>query len=93
MSVITVENLYKHYDKVKAVDGISFEVREGEIFGFLGPNGAGKTTTIEITYFVLPFRSVMVEGAGLAVIGGELLILLAWMVGGWIVAIKTFRWE
>ena len=48
MSVITVENLYKHYDKVRAVDGISFEVREGEIFGFLGPNGAGKTTTIEI---------------------------------------------
>jgi ABC-2 type transport system ATP-binding protein len=48
MSVIVVENLHKHYDDVKAVDGISFEVQEGEIFGFLGPNGAGKTTTIEI---------------------------------------------
>ena len=48
MSVIAVENLCKHYDDVKAVDGISFEVQEGEIFGFLGPNGAGKTTTIEI---------------------------------------------
>jgi ABC-2 type transport system ATP-binding protein len=48
MSVIYVESLIKHYDDVKAVDGISFEVREGEIFGFLGPNGAGKTTTIEI---------------------------------------------
>jgi ABC-2 type transport system ATP-binding protein len=48
MSVITVDSLYKHYGDVKAVDGISFEVQEGEIFGFLGPNGAGKTTTIEI---------------------------------------------
>ena len=48
MSVIEVKNLYKHYDEVKAVNGISFEVEEGEIFGFLGPNGAGKTTTIEI---------------------------------------------
>lgn len=48
MSVIEVENLYKHYDEVKAVNGISFQVQAGEIFGFLGPNGAGKTTTIEI---------------------------------------------
>jgi ABC-2 type transport system ATP-binding protein len=48
MSVITVDDLHKHYGAVKAVDGISFEVHEGEIFGFLGPNGAGKTTTIEM---------------------------------------------
>ena len=48
MNVITVENLHKSYGDVKAVNGISFEVHEGEIFGFLGPNGAGKTTTIEI---------------------------------------------
>jgi ABC-2 type transport system ATP-binding protein len=46
--VITVDNLRKYYGNVKAVDGISFEVQEGEIFGFLGPNGAGKTTTIEM---------------------------------------------
>lgn len=48
MDVITVESLFKHYGDVRAVDGISFEVHEGEVFGFLGPNGAGKTTTIEM---------------------------------------------
>lgn len=48
MSMIQVEGLQKHYGDIKAVDGISFEVQPGEIFGFLGPNGAGKTTTVEI---------------------------------------------
>ena len=43
---IYVENLTKHFETVQAVDGISFSVQEGELFGFLGPNGAGKTTTI-----------------------------------------------
>ncbi|HAK89496.1 MAG: ABC transporter ATP-binding protein [Nitrospirae bacterium GWC2_46_6] len=46
--IITVENLTKKFGSITAVDGISFEVREGTIFGFLGPNGAGKTTTINI---------------------------------------------
>jgi ABC-2 type transport system ATP-binding protein len=45
-SVIEVGNLKKSFGDTKAVNGISFEVRKGEIFGFLGPNGAGKTTTI-----------------------------------------------
>ena len=48
MPTIRAETLRKSYGAVKAVDGISFEVRRGEIFGLLGPNGAGKTTTIEI---------------------------------------------
>ncbi|MFN2109451.1 MAG: ABC transporter ATP-binding protein [Anaerolineae bacterium] len=46
-SIIEVNELYKTYGSVKAVDGISFAVLEGEIFGMVGPNGAGKTTTIE----------------------------------------------
>jgi len=46
MKTIQIENLSKSYSKVLAVDRVSLEVREGEIFGFLGPNGAGKTTTI-----------------------------------------------
>lgn len=46
--IITVKNLVKKYGDFTAVNGISFEVYEGEIFGLLGPNGAGKTTTLEI---------------------------------------------
>jgi len=48
MAIIKVENLVKKYGPITAVDGISFEVEEGTIFGFLGPNGAGKTTTINV---------------------------------------------
>lgn len=47
-SIIQVKNLVKHYEQIHAVNGINFDVYEGEIFGLLGPNGAGKTTTLEI---------------------------------------------
>lgn len=46
--IIEVRDLVKHYEQIQAVNGISFTVYEGEIFGLLGPNGAGKTTTLEI---------------------------------------------
>ncbi len=46
--ILKVKDLKKVYDDKPAVDGISFEVKKGEIFGILGPNGAGKTTTLEM---------------------------------------------
>ncbi len=57
MPIIKVENLVKHYGGIAAVDGISFEVEEGTIFGFLGPNGAGKTTTINVLCTLLSATS------------------------------------
>ena len=46
--IIEVENLQKRYGDFMAVNGVSFQVRKGEVFGLLGPNGAGKTTTMEM---------------------------------------------
>jgi len=48
VTAISVRDLRKSYGKHEAVRGITFEIREGEVFGLLGPNGAGKTTTVEI---------------------------------------------
>ncbi len=52
--MIRIENLTKHYGNVCAVDGISFEIRKGEILGLLGPNGAGKSTTLRILTGYIP---------------------------------------
>jgi len=47
-AAVRVADLVKHYGDVKALDGISFEVQRGEVFGLLGHNGAGKSTTLRI---------------------------------------------
>ena len=61
---IIADNLIKRYGDFAAVDGVSFKVEHGEIFGFLGPNGAGKSTTVQmLTTLGLP-----TEGA--ASVGG-----------------------
>ena len=52
--MIEVRDLYKSFGKVKAVNGVSFTARDGEITGLLGPNGAGKTTTLRMLYSLLP---------------------------------------
>ena len=53
MPVIEVRNVKKYYGDVRGVENLSFEVEEGEIYGFLGPNGAGKTTTVKILVKIL----------------------------------------
>ena len=61
---ITVDGLTKSYNGVKAVDGISFSVKRGTVFGFLGPNGAGKSTTIKmLTTLIQP------DGGSASVLG------------------------
>jgi ABC-2 type transport system ATP-binding protein len=62
--MLKVENLYKEFGNVKAVEGISFEVKKGQVFGLLGPNGAGKSTTISIISTLLNPTSgdVLFEG-------------------------------
>jgi ABC-2 type transport system ATP-binding protein len=64
-TIISVQNLVKEYGNFTAVNGISFDVFEGEIFGLLGPNGAGKSTTLEIMETLRPKTSGKVMIAGL----------------------------
>nr|HQG67634.1 ATP-binding cassette domain-containing protein [Paludibacteraceae bacterium] len=56
-NVIEVNNLTKKFGSFTAVDHISFEVKQGEIFGFLGANGAGKTTAMRMLCGLLPSTS------------------------------------
>ena len=63
--IVKIENLHKSFKDVKAVDGISFCVKEGELFAFLGVNGAGKSTTINI------ISGILQKDGGKALICGE----------------------
>ena len=66
MDIIKVKDLTKRYNKAtsNAVDGVTFDVKEGEFFAFLGPNGAGKTTTISILTTTLSKTSGDITIAG-----------------------------
>ena len=63
-NIIQVHDLRKSYGDLKAVDGISFGVSAGEVFGILGPNGAGKTTTVEI------LEGMRAPDSGIALVNG-----------------------
>ncbi len=65
MSVIEANNLTKYYGKARGIIDVSFQVEEGEIFGFIGPNGAGKSTTIRL------FLSLIYPSSGSATIFGK----------------------
>ena len=73
-TIIKVKDLVKNYGNFQAVKGISFDVKEGEIFGLLGPNGAGKSTTLEIIETLREKTSgyVMVDGLNLDKDPGEI---------------------
>jgi len=67
-AILKVDKLVKVYDDKKVVDGISFEVKKGEIFGILGPNGAGKTTTLEMIETLRPIDGgkITIDGIDVA---------------------------
>ena len=66
-SIIVAEGLEKRFGEFRAVDGVSFNVREGEVFGFLGQNGAGKTTTMKMIQCVSPRTGGKLEVFGMDV--------------------------
>ncbi len=64
MAAVDVKNLVKHFGSTKAVEGISFTVNKGEIFGLIGPNGAGKTTALRVVSTLLQITSGSVNILG-----------------------------
>jgi len=72
--VIMLRNVEKIFDSVRAVDGISFEIKSGEVFGLLGKNGAGKTTTIKMLTLQIKPTAGEIFFEGRAVHGNEIFI-------------------
>jgi len=66
---LEVDNIAKHFGGIKAVDGVSFEVNQGEILGLIGPNGAGKTTTFNLASGALRLTSGAVRLGGIRIDG------------------------
>jgi ABC-2 type transport system ATP-binding protein len=64
MTAIEITNLVKNYGKIEALKGISFSVKEGEVFGLIGPNGAGKTTALRVVSTLLEITSGTVKVFG-----------------------------
>jgi len=71
-SILEVQNLNKKYGDFTAVNGISFNIKEGEIFSLLGPNGAGKTTTISM------LSTLYIPTSGDATIAGHSVTKIQW---------------
>jgi ABC-type multidrug transport system ATPase subunit len=83
MISIRAEHLYKNYNKVQALDDISFEIDKGELFGFIGPDGAGKTTLFRIltTLILVDKGQATVEGLDVVKDYRELRSILGYMPG------------
>ncbi len=81
MNMIEVKSLTKHFGEVTAVDGVTFHVAKGEIFGLLGPNGAGKTTTIRMLCCLISKTSGEAQIAGYSIGNGADSLAIRKMIG------------
>jgi ABC-2 type transport system ATP-binding protein len=81
MAAILAENLVRKFGDVTAVDGVTFKVEPGEVFGFLGPNGSGKTTVIKMLSGILPLTSGrgMVDGIDVTLDPDEVKLRIGYM--------------
>lgn len=88
-AVIQVQDLRKSYGETRAVDGLSFTVQPGEVFGMLGPNGAGKTTTVEC----IEGLQTMVGYPALNPLWLDFTVLSAWLIAFVVLSLRFFRWH